>query len=508
MSSHVIVDGSNLATEGRTLPSLSQLEDAVAAYRDEHPTAELVVVVDATFEHRVESKKERERFKQLESEAKMVTPPAGAVGRGDAFILKIAQKMNAVVLSNDSFQEFHGEYPWLFETGRLIGGKPVPGVGWIFTARTPVRGPKSREATKNAAIPVAPIKKLALARPDGTKARIGDTFTPKALVPEPIRVHQLAKELSVESKEILAYAKKAKVEAKSHQSMLDPKAADKVRELHRTALKISISQLAKQLAVKPAELLALASAANIEASSGASKLDPGEAELLAKALEKSRRPAPESQESAPKPKRSRRGRGSGSSRTEESSTQSTQASASNSPIDFIAFLAAHKVGSTITGVVTGFSSHGASATVDLGDSRSFSCYVPTARLGNPPPRRARDVLTKGNSYSFILADVDASRRVAELALAGSVTSADDDATPAAPATTKKASRASAKKATTKKAAAKSAQAPVKKATKKASSPAPAKVAKKTPAKKATAAAKQSKPASKTAAKAPSAKKRG
>jgi Translation initiation factor IF-2, N-terminal region/Zc3h12a-like Ribonuclease NYN domain len=508
VSNHVIVDGSNLATEGRTLPSLSQLEDAVAAYRDEHPNAELVVVVDATFEHRVESKKERDRFKQLEVEAKMVTPPAGAVGRGDAFILKIAQKMNAVVLSNDSFQEFHGEYPWLFETGRLIGGKPIPGVGWVFTARTPVRGPKSREATKKAAIPVAPIKKLALARPDGTKARIGDTFTPKALVPEPIRVHQLAKELGVESKEILAYAKKAKVEAKSHQSMLEPKTADKLRELHRNASKISITQLAKQLGAKSGELVALAKAAKIQVGSGATKVDPSEAELLTKALEKSRRPAPEPQVSTPKPQRSRRARGSGSGRSEEASTQSTQASTSNSPIDFITFLAAHKVGSTITALVTGFSSHGASATVDLGDGRSFSCYVPTARLGNPPPRRARDVLSKGSRYSFTLAEVDASRRVAELALSDSATNAGGGATQAAPAKAKKAAGSSAKKTATKKAAATSSAAAPKEPAHKAKRATPAKSTKKAPVKKATAAGNQTKSASKPAAKALSAKKRG
>ncbi len=53
----------------------------------------------------------------------------------------------AIVLSNDSFQEFHGEHPWLFDEGRLIGGKPVPGVGWVFLLRTPVRGPVSRRAT-------------------------------------------------------------------------------------------------------------------------------------------------------------------------------------------------------------------------------------------------------------------------------------------------------------------------------------------------------------------------
>ena len=38
-----------------------------------------------------------------------------AVGRGDAFVLGIADKAGSTVLSNDSLQEFHGEYEWLFE---------------------------------------------------------------------------------------------------------------------------------------------------------------------------------------------------------------------------------------------------------------------------------------------------------------------------------------------------------------------------------------------------------
>ena len=50
------------------------------------------------------------------------------------------------ILSNDSFQEFHGTYPWLFDEGRLVGGKPVPHVGWVFVNRLPVKGPVSRKA--------------------------------------------------------------------------------------------------------------------------------------------------------------------------------------------------------------------------------------------------------------------------------------------------------------------------------------------------------------------------
>ena len=144
---HVVVDGSNIATEGRSLPSLAQLDEAVREFRREFPDDVITVVVDATFGHRIDPS-ELDAFKEAEAHNEVVSPPAGAIGRGDAFLLRIAEKVGATVLSNDSFQEFHGEHDWVFEKGRLIGGKPVPGVGWIFTPRTPVRGPKSREAVK------------------------------------------------------------------------------------------------------------------------------------------------------------------------------------------------------------------------------------------------------------------------------------------------------------------------------------------------------------------------
>src|SRR5579875_2613072 len=146
---HVVVDGSNIATEGRSLPSLSQLDEAVREFLRENPDDVVTVVVDASFGHRIDPS-ELPTFEEAEAAAEVVSPPAGAIGRGDAFLLRIAEKTGATVLSNDSFQEFHGEHPWVFDKGRLIGGKPVPGVGWIFTPRTPVRGPKSREAVKEA----------------------------------------------------------------------------------------------------------------------------------------------------------------------------------------------------------------------------------------------------------------------------------------------------------------------------------------------------------------------
>jgi hypothetical protein len=81
-----VVDGSNIATEGRSTPSLEQLNEAVLAFMEAHPHATVTVVVDATFGHRI-AKKEVKAFDEAVANNELVTPPAGAVGRGDAFVL-------------------------------------------------------------------------------------------------------------------------------------------------------------------------------------------------------------------------------------------------------------------------------------------------------------------------------------------------------------------------------------------------------------------------------------
>ena len=147
VTKHIIVDGSNIATEGRSEPSLAQLNDAVLAFLAENKGVKVTVIVDATFGHRI-ARKERAAFDEAIANNELVAPPAGAVGRGDAFILNAAEKTGASILSNDSYQEFHGRYKWLFDPGRLIGGKPVPHVGWVFVERLPVRGQTSRRSVK------------------------------------------------------------------------------------------------------------------------------------------------------------------------------------------------------------------------------------------------------------------------------------------------------------------------------------------------------------------------
>lgn len=171
---HVVVDGSNLATEGRGAPSLKQLNEAVLAFMKEFPKAQVTVVVDASFGHRID-KKEAAEFSEAIANGELVTPPAGAVGRGDGFVLMIADKVNATVLSNDSYQEFHDHYRWLFDAGRLMGGKPVPHVGWVFVDRLPVR-PKNDSVPRRG----VPNKTAPLPRPTRPPAPLPRPTRPPA----------------------------------------------------------------------------------------------------------------------------------------------------------------------------------------------------------------------------------------------------------------------------------------------------------------------------------------
>ena len=173
---HVVVDGSNIATEGRSLPSLAQLDEAVRAFLEENPTEQLTVIVDATFGHRIDPS-ERDDFEAALAANELITPPAGAIGRGDAFVLQIADRADAVILSNDSFQEFHGQYTWLFDEGRLVGGKPVPGVGWVFLLRTPVRGPASRRSVREAKAGPKNVRGVRAATPSPARGRGRDAQT-------------------------------------------------------------------------------------------------------------------------------------------------------------------------------------------------------------------------------------------------------------------------------------------------------------------------------------------
>ena len=465
-----MVDGSNLATEGRTLPSLKQLDEAVRAYAAEDPGSSIIVVVDATFEHRV-SDAEREEVRQAMLNGEIVSPPAGAIGRGDAFVLRIAERTSAIVLSNDSFQEFHGEHPWLFDDGRLIGGKPVPGVGWIFTPRLPIRGPKSRAATAEAKAKKdpdsAPAKAAELARAAKKAAKKASKAKKSAKKAAPAQV-----DTSWPITPTAPPPGRAKV---------DPVFSSALDEAVEEALHPPKPEKPKGTAKKHAPVKKAAPQRGARAKKEEGKRAEGKGSQP-KSVARSQQAQPRKKQSGPPP-------------------------AVNEPLAFINFVAAFTVGSTIEGEVVSFTSHGAMVDVSLPGGGVLHCYIPLTAMGTPPPTKARQVLKKGELRPFVLAGLDPPRRVAELALPspapGSTRPAKKKAaapTKAAPAKAaparkvparkvpaKKAAAVPAKAETAKKAAKKSAS-PAKKAAKKSASPAKkAAKAKKVPAKKAAGA---------------------
>jgi hypothetical protein len=432
---HVVVDGSNLATEGRTLPSLQQLDDAVRSYIDEFGPKNVTVIVDASFPNRIDDA-ERAVFEEALLAGELIAPPAGVIGRGDAFLLQIADRADAVVLSNDSFQEFHGQYGWLFDQGRLIGGKPVPHVGWVFMERSPVRGPLSRRSMSD--------------------------------------------------------AKKATKKAA---------ASDDVKP--------TTSARAKKSAKEPAK--AAAKQASTSTSKRGSRGRGGAKDGPASAHHAELATAPEAEG------RGRRRRGGDRGGGGDGGGGGAGVKPYNDALPFIEFISSHPVGSTVTGEVERFASHGAYVMAD-----GARAYLPLKHLGDPPPRSAREVLSFGETYTFVVHAFDTPRRGVDLTMPDvvAVTAGDLAARASASdpvpdqlteeervAPTKK--KAAKKKAPAKKkAAAKKAPAKKKVAAKKA----PAKkkaAAKKAPAKKKKAAAKKAPAKKKKAAakKAPAKKKK-
>ncbi len=409
-----VVDGSNIATEGRSAPSLDQLNEAVLAFMDDHPGATVTVVVDATFGHRI-AKKEIKAFDEAVANNELVTPPAGAVGRGDAFVLSIADKAKAGVLSNDSFQEFHGDYDWLFDDGRLIGGKPVPHVGWVFVERTPVRGPKSRQSVRDA-------KDDAKADAAVTKQRVNR------------RVKKKAAPTSDGSSAVAG--------------------TDDVPADDKTASADSGSRRGRgrRRGAKPPVAVDAEQQQTIDA---------------AKAV------------TAPKEH-------------------------VNELMPFLEFVEQHPVGTSCTGVVESYASHGAYARV--GD---VLIYIPLRLMDAPTPRSARSVLTVGEAVAVVIVGYVPDRRSIDAALphmADVDVKAVDTPVERAAAPGR---RSSPGRATTKKAAAKKSGSKKAAATKPATRPAKKAAAKQTPAKRAPAkkaAAKQAAAAKKAPAKKAAAKR--
>ncbi|MFC5954906.1 Hsp70 family protein [Streptomyces pratens] len=148
----LVVDGSNLAWIGHSptrpgvyeeddRPSFAQLVEAREVLALKYPRAEIHVVVDATFRHMV-SEEERGAVTAALGKGDLLQPPAGTEGKGDALVVAIADESGAIVVTNDNYVELQSRYPWLRESGRVLGATHTTD-RWVFTPRICV-APRTR----------------------------------------------------------------------------------------------------------------------------------------------------------------------------------------------------------------------------------------------------------------------------------------------------------------------------------------------------------------------------
>lgn len=105
----VVVDGANVAYEERSKSGTPRLANLVGLRKDlEDRGFAVIMIVDASLYHEID---DPDQLDALIDNGTIHQAPAGT--EADYFVLKIADENNALVVSNDRFQQYQDEYPWI-----------------------------------------------------------------------------------------------------------------------------------------------------------------------------------------------------------------------------------------------------------------------------------------------------------------------------------------------------------------------------------------------------------
>lgn len=106
-----IVDGGNVAyieQSDKGQPKVSNITAVRQAL--EERGYQPIIIVDASTRHQVDDPEQLEHLIE-----EQIVRQAPADTDADYFVLKIADQMKAVVVSNDEYREFQHKYPWIEE---------------------------------------------------------------------------------------------------------------------------------------------------------------------------------------------------------------------------------------------------------------------------------------------------------------------------------------------------------------------------------------------------------
>ncbi|HDJ84066.1 MAG TPA: hypothetical protein ENG44_03590 [Desulfurococcaceae archaeon] len=111
----VVVDGSNVAFH-RVGKGKGKIRNILIVLRSlEKKGFDVKIVVDASLRYRIDNPNILEK---LVREGKIIQAPPGTPA--DYFILKLAEDLNAAVISNDMYRDWWREFPWARGTGKII----------------------------------------------------------------------------------------------------------------------------------------------------------------------------------------------------------------------------------------------------------------------------------------------------------------------------------------------------------------------------------------------------
>ena len=106
-----IVDGANVAYAERAEDGAPRVSNLVAMGEAlDELGYDFLAIIDATLRHEVD---EREHMETLLDEEPWRQAPAGT--DADYFILETAERFDGLVVSNDEFEGWEEDYPWIHE---------------------------------------------------------------------------------------------------------------------------------------------------------------------------------------------------------------------------------------------------------------------------------------------------------------------------------------------------------------------------------------------------------
>ena len=123
----VVIDASNVAHFSKNSNNQPKMSNLLAAVRAlEESEDEFVIIADASLRHEID---DRARYEEILKNDNAEEVPRG--NDADHFILEIAEKENAKILSNDKFRDYADEFrninsirlPFTIENDRLAIGK-------------------------------------------------------------------------------------------------------------------------------------------------------------------------------------------------------------------------------------------------------------------------------------------------------------------------------------------------------------------------------------------------